>query len=87
MLVVQLVIHEFVNLGSGDKEETEVKKPAFWKRHMKEKKSTFWAIFLRENGNLEVVSLPDFTVKYVVTKFNLGKSPFLRLLIISWKML
>ena len=46
---------------------------AFWRRHLKRPKSTFWAVLLRENGTLEVLSLPDFALKFAVQNFDHGK--------------
>ena len=34
---------------------------------------TFWAILYRDNGSLEFLSLPDFTLKYVVLNFHMGE--------------
>lgn len=41
-----------------------------WTKYLKHPDATYWAIGLRENGNLEIMSLPDFTLKYVVNNFN-----------------
>jgi hypothetical protein len=33
---------------------------------------TYWAVLLRENGELHILALPDFTLKYIVKNFPLG---------------
>lgn len=43
-----------------------------WKRFLNPPKATYWAFALRENGSLEVMSLPDFTVKYLIHNLNLA---------------
>ena len=45
---------------SGDKggEEEEA-----WRRHLEESPHTFWLVAVRENGNLELYSVPDFTLR------------------------
>ena len=45
-----------------------------WKKYLKTPKVTYWTIALKENGNLEVMSLPDFSVKFLVQNFNLANS-------------
>ena len=39
---------------------------------MKTPKVSFWSFVLKENGNLEIMSLPDFSVKYLVHNFHLA---------------
>ena len=45
-----------------------------WKKYLKTPKVTYWTIAVKENGNLEVMSLPDFSVKFLVQNFNLANS-------------
>jgi hypothetical protein len=45
----------------------------FWKKHTKAVKPTYWAVLYRENGSLEIHSLPNFTLKYVVLNFHIGE--------------
>ena len=45
-----------------------------WKKYLKTPKVTYWTIALKENGNLEIMSLPDFSVKFLVQNFNLANS-------------
>lgn len=45
----------------------------FWRKHMKPHKASFWVFLYRENGHLEILTLPDFSVKYVVRQFYLGQ--------------
>ena len=42
-----------------------------WVKFLKPPKATYWAVGLRDNGNLEVMTLPDFTLRYVVPHFPL----------------
>ena len=46
------------------------KRPA-WTKYLTKINVTHWAFGLRENGNLEILSLPDFTLTYVVNNFPL----------------
>ena len=41
-----------------------------WKKFLQNHKPTYWALIYRENGNLEIMSLPDFTVKYLIQNLN-----------------
>ena len=43
-----------------------------WKKFLKPPKTTFWSLILRENGNLEVLSLPNFSVKFIIQNFHLS---------------
>lgn len=43
-----------------------------WKRFLKPIKTTFWTFSLRENGTCEIMSLPDFTVKYLIHNLSLA---------------
>ena len=36
-----------------------------WRTHLEEIPVTFWLIGVRENGNLELYSVPDFTLRYM----------------------
>ena len=46
----------------------------FWGKHVRPAaRPTFWAILYRDNGSLEFLSLPDFTLKYVVLNFHMGE--------------
>ena len=42
-----------------------------WVKFLKPVKATYWLVGMRDNGNLEVMTLPDFTLKYVVPHFPL----------------
>ena len=35
-----------------------------WRRHLEESPVTFWLTGVRDNGNLELYSVPDFTLRY-----------------------
>ena len=43
-----------------------------WKRFLSTPPATFWSLALRENGSLEIMSLPDFTLKYLIPNFHLA---------------
>jgi hypothetical protein len=43
-----------------------------WQKHLKPVKPTFWVFCHRENGNLEILSLPDFSLRFVVQSFPLA---------------
>ena len=46
----------------------------FWGRHARPAgRPTYWAILYRDNGSLEFLSLPDFTLMYVVLNFHMGE--------------
>ena len=46
------------------------KRPS-WTKYLTKIEVSHWAFGLRENGNLEILSLPDFTLSYVVNNFPL----------------
>ena len=39
---------------------------------MKIPEATYWAFALRENGNLEIMSLPDLKVRYKIQNLHLA---------------
>ena len=43
-----------------------------WKRFLSNPQATYWCLALRENGSLEIMSLPDFTLKYLIPNFYLA---------------
>lgn len=44
-----------------------------WRRHLRVIPPTYWLLMLRENGSLEVYSLPNFTLRYVIRNFHHGE--------------
>ncbi len=56
------------NKASGDKGA----KSSRWIKFLEYVKPTYWGLVLRENGSVEIMSLPDFTVKYIIANFNLA---------------
>ena len=44
-----------------------------WKKWQKEMRPTYWLVGIREDGNLEIYTLPDFRLSYVVKNFWMGK--------------
>lgn len=43
-----------------------------WKKYLQEVKPSYWVLIVRDNGSLEIYSLPDFRLSYLVRNFGLG---------------
>ncbi|CAG2059625.1 unnamed protein product, partial [Timema podura] len=43
-----------------------------WKKYLQEIKPTYWLFLVRENGNMEMYTLPDFQQMYLVRNFGQG---------------
>lgn len=56
-----------------DEEETAPKKHAWWQKHIQEKKPTFWLLVYRDSGTLEIYSLPDLHLSYLIRNFGFGQ--------------
>ena len=56
--------------SSNKTSKKESKRPS-WTKYLTKIDVTHWAFGLRENGNLEILSLPDFTLTYAVNNFPL----------------
>ena len=54
------------------RDHTSTNPRSWWRKHLQNARKTFWAILLRENGTLEILSLPDFTLKFSIFNFPLG---------------
>ena len=57
--------------SSSNKTSKKESKRPLWTKYLTKIDVTHWAFGLRENGNLEILSLPDFTLTYVVNNFPL----------------
>ncbi|XP_063441861.1 cleavage and polyadenylation specificity factor subunit 1-like [Mytilus trossulus] len=59
--------------SSMDTSQTEVKSPTKSSRLQNDVKPTYWALVCRENGVLEIYSMPDFKLSYYVKNFPMGQ--------------
>ncbi|KAF6215178.1 hypothetical protein GE061_009929, partial [Apolygus lucorum] len=48
------------------------RKPAWWRKHLAETKVSYWALLTRENGHMEIYSLPELKLSYLVPNIGLG---------------
>ena len=51
--------------GEGERrvdEEQEMEEEG-WRRHLRSSPATYWLATVRANGNLELYSVPDFTLR------------------------
>ncbi|XP_014260039.1 cleavage and polyadenylation specificity factor subunit 1 [Cimex lectularius] len=48
------------------------RKPAWWRRHLQEMKVSYWTLLTRDNGHLEIYSLPDLKLSYLVANVSLA---------------
>ena len=46
--------------------------PPWWHKYLQEVKPTYWLLLTRDNGNLEIYTLPDFKLSYLVRNFGQG---------------
>lgn len=58
--------------SSGSKQEEGPDKPTkkkipWWQKHLMEVRPTYWLLLTRENGHLEMYSLPDMKLSYLVS--------------------
>ncbi|XP_069698510.1 cleavage and polyadenylation specificity factor subunit 1 [Periplaneta americana] len=44
----------------------------WWHKYLQEVKPTYWILVTRDNGNLEIYTLPDFRLSYLVRNFGQG---------------
>ncbi|TGZ49690.1 Cleavage and polyadenylation specificity factor subunit 1 [Temnothorax longispinosus] len=49
------------------------KKLPWWQRHLQEIKSTYWLLVYRDSGTLEIYSLPDLRLSYLIRNFGFGQ--------------
>ena len=51
-------------MGVGGQDKGGEEGGEAWRRHLEESPVTFWLTGVRDNGNLELYSVPDFTLRY-----------------------
>lgn len=44
----------------------------WWKKYMQDVKPTYWLFLVRENSNLEIYSVPEYRLSYIVRNLSLG---------------
>ncbi|XP_034934002.1 cleavage and polyadenylation specificity factor subunit 1 [Chelonus insularis] len=54
--------------------ETTTKKNPWWQKYFQEIKPTYWLLVYRDSGTLEIYSLPDLHLSYLIRNFGLGQS-------------
>ncbi|KAJ8681514.1 hypothetical protein QAD02_017306 [Eretmocerus hayati] len=50
------------------------KKPPWWQRYLQEIKPSYWLFVYRDSGTLEVYSLPDLRLSYLIRNFGFGQN-------------
>lgn len=45
-----------------------------WQKHLQEVKPTYWLLVYRDNGTLEIYSLPDLRLSYLIRNFGHGQN-------------
>ncbi|XP_016844737.1 cleavage and polyadenylation specificity factor subunit 1 [Nasonia vitripennis] len=55
-------------------QETPTKKPPWWQQYLQEIKPTYWLFVYRDNGTLEVYSLPELRLSYLIKNFGFGQN-------------
>ncbi|XP_020283303.1 cleavage and polyadenylation specificity factor subunit 1 [Pseudomyrmex gracilis] len=53
--------------------DTTAKKAPWWQRHLQEIKPTYWLFVYRDSGTLEIYSLPDLRLSYLIRNFGYGQ--------------
>lgn len=48
------------------------RKPQWWRKHLIDSRVSYWVLFTRENGHLEIYSLPELKLCYLVANVGLG---------------
>ncbi|KAK7874284.1 hypothetical protein R5R35_007770 [Gryllus longicercus] len=64
----QIPIETPATVITGD----EGKESPWWQKYVQEVKPTYWVFISRDNGNLELYTLPDFRISYLVRNFGQG---------------
>ncbi|XP_015609072.1 cleavage and polyadenylation specificity factor subunit 1 [Cephus cinctus] len=49
------------------------KKAPWWQKHLQEFKPTYWLLVYRDSGTLEIYSLPDLRLSYLIRNFGYGQ--------------
>ena len=55
--------------GAGGAHDKTTEEEEAWRKYLEDVTPTFWMIGVRENGNLEMYSIPDFTMRFVSHNF------------------
>ncbi|XP_012280373.1 cleavage and polyadenylation specificity factor subunit 1 isoform X2 [Orussus abietinus] len=50
------------------------KKSPWWQKHLQEMKPTYWLLVYRDSGTLEIYSLPDLRLSYLIRNFGYGQN-------------
>lgn len=58
------------------KSDSKSGRSSFWRKHMKKVKPSIWVNMLKEDGTMEIRSLPDFNLKFTVQNLHHGKAYF-----------
>lgn len=53
--------------------EATSKKAPWWQRFLQELKPTYWLLVYRDSGTLEIYSLPDLRLSYLIKNFGFGQ--------------
>ncbi|XP_015127450.1 cleavage and polyadenylation specificity factor subunit 1 [Diachasma alloeum] len=53
--------------------EEAPKKHSWWQKHLQDIKPTYWLLVYRDNGTLEIYSLPDLKLSYLIRNFGFGQ--------------
>ena len=55
--------------GGGGVQDQSQEDEEPWMRHLEEVTPTYWLVGVRENSNMELCSVPDFSLKFVALNF------------------
>ncbi|CAL7948360.1 unnamed protein product [Xylocopa violacea] len=53
--------------------EATSKRTPWWQKHLQEIKPTYWLLVYRDSGTLEIYSLPDLRLSYLIRNFGYGQ--------------
>ncbi|XP_043282051.1 cleavage and polyadenylation specificity factor subunit 1 isoform X2 [Venturia canescens] len=54
-------------------QDVTTKKQPWWQKHLQEVKPTYWLLVYRDSGTLEIYSLPDLRLSYLIRNFGYGQ--------------
>ena len=54
-------------------QDAPTKKQPWWQKHLQEIKPTYWLLVYRDSGTLEIYSLPDLRLSYLIRNFGYGQ--------------
>lgn len=52
--------------------QSKTKNSDWWRRLLQQPKPTYWLFVSRENGNLEIYSMPDLKLMYLINNIGNG---------------